>query len=82
MRANMLQSTSRDLDRVYLMRQVRQDDPRWRSAHFGTTDQDGQETSELFALATTLLDVQAYPAIELAQLYHTPAGRPRPALAT
>lgn len=35
-----------------------------------TTDEDGQETSELFALATTLLDVAAYPAIELAQLYH------------
>jgi Insertion element 4 transposase N-terminal/Transposase DDE domain len=35
-----------------------------------TTDADGQETSELFALATTLLDDQAYPAMELAQLYH------------
>lgn len=35
-----------------------------------TTDEDGQETSELFALATTLLDDQAYPAMELAQLYH------------
>ena len=35
-----------------------------------TVDQDGQETSELFALATTLLDVQRYPSIELAGLYH------------
>ena len=35
-----------------------------------TVDPDGQETSELFALATTLLDPEAYPAIELAQLYH------------
>jgi hypothetical protein len=35
-----------------------------------TTDQDGQETSELFALATTLLDVERYPAIDLARLYH------------
>ena len=35
-----------------------------------TTDEDGEEVSELFALATTLLDVQAYPAIGLAQLYH------------
>lgn len=35
-----------------------------------TTDTHGVETSELFALATTLLDAQAYPAIELAQLYH------------
>lgn len=35
-----------------------------------TTDQDGQETSELFALATTLTDVQGYPAIDLAGLYH------------
>lgn len=35
-----------------------------------TTDEDGEEISELFALATTLLDVDAYPAIELAQLYH------------
>jgi Insertion element 4 transposase N-terminal/Transposase DDE domain len=35
-----------------------------------TTDADGQETSELFALATTLLDPQRFPAIELAVLYH------------
>jgi hypothetical protein len=35
-----------------------------------SVDEDGQETSELFALATTLLDVAAYPAIELARLYH------------
>lgn len=35
-----------------------------------TTDEHGQEVSELFALATTLLDTDAYPAIELAQLYH------------
>lgn len=35
-----------------------------------TAGQDGQETSELFALATTLTDVQAYPAVELAGLYH------------
>jgi hypothetical protein len=35
-----------------------------------TTDEDGHETSELFALATTLLDAPAHPAIELAQLYH------------
>jgi len=35
-----------------------------------TVDKDGQETSELFALATTLLDVEAYPATELAELYH------------
>jgi len=35
-----------------------------------TTDANGEEHSELFALATTLLDVEAYPAIELAQLYH------------
>lgn len=35
-----------------------------------TTDENGQEVSELFALATTLLDVEAYPAIELAQAYH------------
>ncbi len=34
-----------------------------------TTGQDGEEVSELFALATTLLDIEAYPAIELAQLY-------------
>jgi Insertion element 4 transposase N-terminal/Transposase DDE domain len=35
-----------------------------------TVDEDGQQTSELFALATTLLDVVAYPAIDLARLYH------------
>ncbi len=35
-----------------------------------TTDEGGQEASELFALATTLLDVAAYPANELAALYH------------
>ena len=35
-----------------------------------STDQDGQATSELFALATTLLDAGAYPAAELARLYH------------
>ena len=35
-----------------------------------TTDEDGREISELFALATTLLDAEAYPAIELAGLYH------------
>jgi hypothetical protein len=35
-----------------------------------TVDEDGEEASELFALATTLLDLDAYPAIELAQLYH------------
>lgn len=35
-----------------------------------TTDADGEQTSELFALATTLLDEQAYPAIDLAGLYH------------
>jgi len=35
-----------------------------------STDENGQETSELFALATTLLDDTAYPAMELAQLYH------------
>jgi len=35
-----------------------------------TVDEDGQETSELFALATTLTDVERYPAIELARLYH------------
>jgi Insertion element 4 transposase N-terminal/Transposase DDE domain len=35
-----------------------------------TTGEDGEDVSELFALATTLLDVEAYPAIELAQLYH------------
>ena len=35
-----------------------------------TTDDTGQQTSELFALATTLLDEQAYPAVGLAQLYH------------
>jgi len=35
-----------------------------------TLDEDGQETSELFVLATTLLDVGAYPAIDLAGLYH------------
>lgn len=36
-----------------------------------TTDDQGQHSSELFALATTLLNEQAYPAIELARLYHT-----------
>jgi len=35
-----------------------------------TTDDNGEETSELFASATTLLDVNAHPAIDLAQLYH------------
>jgi hypothetical protein len=35
-----------------------------------STDENGQETSELFALATTLVDVDTHPAIELAQLYH------------
>ena len=35
-----------------------------------TTDEDGQETSELFALATTLLDPERFPAIDLARLYH------------
>ena len=35
-----------------------------------TVDEDGEEHSELFALATTLLDVEAYSAIGLAQLYH------------
>ena len=35
-----------------------------------TTDQHGEQTSELFALATTLLDEQAHPAIDLAALYH------------
>jgi hypothetical protein len=35
-----------------------------------TVDEDGQETSELFALATTLTAVERYPAIELARLYH------------
>ena len=35
-----------------------------------TTDGHGQEVSELFALATTLLDVEAYPAADLAVLYH------------
>ena len=35
-----------------------------------TTDERGQEVSELFALATTLLDVDAYPALDLAVLYH------------
>jgi hypothetical protein len=35
-----------------------------------STDENGQETSELFALATTLLDVTVYPAIGLAGLYH------------
>jgi hypothetical protein len=35
-----------------------------------TTDADGQETSELFAPATTLLDVERYPAMDLARLYH------------
>jgi len=46
-----------------------------------TVDEDGHETSELFALATTLADPVAHPAIELAQLYHQ-GGRPRPASAT
>ena len=35
-----------------------------------TTDEDGREISELFLLATTLLDVKAYPAIQRAGLYH------------
>ena len=35
-----------------------------------TTDANGEEHSELFALATTLLDVDTYPAIDLARLYH------------
>ena len=35
-----------------------------------TTDEDGREISELFLSATTLLDVKAYPAIQLAGLYH------------
>lgn len=35
-----------------------------------TTDEHGQEVSELFALATTLLDADAYPAVDLAVLYH------------
>jgi hypothetical protein len=35
-----------------------------------TTDEDGHQTSELFALATTLVDVERYPAIDLARLYH------------
>jgi len=35
-----------------------------------TTDRDGQETSELFALATTLVDPKRHPAIELARRYH------------
>jgi hypothetical protein len=35
-----------------------------------TTDEHGAQTSELFALATTLLDPAAAPAAELAALYH------------
>ncbi|MGH3568557.1 MAG: IS4 family transposase, partial [Pseudonocardia sp.] len=35
-----------------------------------TVDDAGEEISELFALATTLLDHQRYPAGELAALYH------------
>jgi hypothetical protein len=35
-----------------------------------TAGEDGEETSELFALATTLLDPAAHPAGELALLYH------------
>jgi hypothetical protein len=35
-----------------------------------TTDAHGEHTSELFALATTLLDHDAAPATELAALYH------------
>lgn len=35
-----------------------------------TTDEGGEELSEVFALATTLLDPGPYPAIGLAQLYH------------
>jgi hypothetical protein len=35
-----------------------------------TTGPGGEETSEVFALATTLLDPAAYPAGELALLYH------------
>jgi hypothetical protein len=38
--------------------------------HVNTTDENGQETSELFVLATTLLDHDAYPAFDLARLYH------------
>lgn len=35
-----------------------------------TTGEDGQQISEVFALATTLLDAERYPAIDLARLYH------------
>jgi hypothetical protein len=35
-----------------------------------TTGEHGEQTSELFALATTLLDPATAPAIELADLYH------------
>ena len=35
-----------------------------------TVDEAGEEVSELFVLATTLLDHQRYPAGELAALYH------------
>jgi hypothetical protein len=35
-----------------------------------STAEDGQEVSELFALATTLLDPAQAPAAELAELYH------------
>jgi Insertion element 4 transposase N-terminal/Transposase DDE domain len=35
-----------------------------------TIDENGEEQSEVFALATTLLDIQRYPAFDLAQLYH------------
>ena len=35
-----------------------------------STDEHGEQTSELFALATTLLDEQAHAAIDLAALYH------------
>jgi hypothetical protein len=35
-----------------------------------TTDEDGEQVSELFALATTLLDPAVAPAADLAALYH------------
>ena len=35
-----------------------------------TIDENGQEVSEVFALATTLLDPEQAPAIDLAALYH------------
>ena len=37
-----------------------------------TTDEDGREISELFLLATTLLDVKAYPAIQVVLRSKTP----------